>query len=110
MARQPGEPRGSRFRTLILALRGRAGLTQLELLSRWIVDDACQVVAVLGLGGIGKTALAARLAQTVAPQIEGLFWRSLRNALPFDEWLTSALFFLGAEATAPTDGEEARLR
>src|SRR5204863_9497937 len=34
MARQPGEPRGSTFRTLILALRGRAGLTQRQLATR----------------------------------------------------------------------------
>ena len=40
------------------------------------------LVAVLGMGGIGKTSLAARLAQAVAPSFERVYWRSLRNAPP----------------------------
>jgi transcriptional regulator with XRE-family HTH domain len=37
-----------------------------ERLRRWILDDRCRVVGVVGMAGIGKTLLAARLAHDVA--------------------------------------------
>jgi WD40 repeat protein/transcriptional regulator with XRE-family HTH domain len=89
-------------------LHGRA--LELDLLSDWVLAEGCRVIAVLGMGGIGKTALAASLAQVVAPRFERVFWRSLRNAPPFDEWLSSAIFFLSAQPVTPAEGEQAQLR
>jgi transcriptional regulator with XRE-family HTH domain len=40
---------------------GRA--EELELLGRWVLEERCRLLAVLGFGGIGKTSLAARLAR-----------------------------------------------
>jgi hypothetical protein len=57
---------------------GRAD--DLAVLLRWVLDEHCRVVAVLGIGGVGKTNLAARLAQDVAPSFERVYRRSLRNA------------------------------
>src|SRR6266851_981064 len=40
---------------------------ELALLSNWVLDERARLIAVVGMGGIGKTMLAARLAQRVAP-------------------------------------------
>ena len=71
------------------------------LLRRWVVDDRSRVVAVLGLGGVGKTLLATRLAQDVAPAFEFVYWRSLRNVPAPSEWLDSAIAFLAPDETPP---------
>ncbi|MFL5697812.1 MAG: NB-ARC domain-containing protein, partial [Ktedonobacteraceae bacterium] len=52
----------------------------LATLSQWVVQERCRVVSVLGLGGIGKSALAVTLMHQVAPHFEVVIWRSLRDA------------------------------
>jgi hypothetical protein len=44
------------------------------------VQERCRVVSVLGLGGIGKSALATRVMHQVAAHFEVVLWRSLRDA------------------------------
>ena len=53
---------------------------ELVLLTQWVVQERCRVVSVLGLGGIGKSALAVSLMHQVAPHFEVVIWRSLRDA------------------------------
>ena len=50
------------------------------MLTSWIVEQRCRAVSVLGLGGIGKSALATRVMQQVAERFEVVIWRSLRDA------------------------------
>ena len=52
---------------------------EMRLLTEWIVDQHCRVVSVLGLGGIGKSALAVSLMHQVAKDFDVVIWRSLRD-------------------------------
>ncbi|WP_404783137.1 NB-ARC domain-containing protein [Altericista sp. CCNU0014] len=64
---------------------------ELQTLEQWIVTERCRVVALLGIGGIGKSALAAKLGQQIQTQFEVVVWRSLQNAPPFEAWLETVL-------------------
>ncbi len=48
-------------------------------LTQWVVQERCRVVSVLGMGGIGKSALATRVMHQLAPHFEVVLWRSLRD-------------------------------
>jgi hypothetical protein len=82
---------------------------ELNCLHHWLTTDPRQVVAILGIGGQGKTALAAALVRTLVDgkragdplQVEDppspfkyIIWRSLRNAPPLANILSSWLSFV----------------
>ncbi|MHC5832684.1 MAG: NB-ARC domain-containing protein, partial [Nostoc sp.] len=56
--------------------------------------DRCRVVALLGMGGMGKTSLSIKLAQQSQSEFKWVIWRSLRNAPPVQEILTELLKLL----------------
>ena len=76
----------------VCAFHGRQ--LDLDILQKWIVDDRCRLVALLGMGGIGKTALSVKLAQQIQDDFELVIWRSLRNAPPLLELLADLIQFL----------------
>ena len=63
-------------------------------LRQWIIDDHCRVVVVLGIGGIGKTVLAAKSAEQIKVDFEYIFWRELKNAPPLENILKQVILFL----------------
>jgi WD40 repeat protein len=67
---------------------------ELDTLQRWVEPEHCRLVAILGMGGMGKTAVAAKLAQHIQAQFEWVIWRSLRNAPPLDTLLSDLVPFL----------------
>src|SRR5919199_2426706 len=60
---------------------------ELAKLAQWIVRDRCRLVALLGMGGIGKTSVSIKLAQQIQDEFEFVIWRSLRNAPPVEDIL-----------------------
>ena len=68
---------------------GRAA--ELAHLKQWLVEKRERLVIILGMGGLGKTALAAQVAREVAGDFEIIIWRSLLNAPTLDELLPGIL-------------------
>lgn len=76
---------------------GRAA--ELDTLKQWILGDAarepsiqhCRLVGIFAMGGMGKTALAVKLAKQLQPHFQGVIWRSLRHAPPPQVFLTDLL-------------------
>lgn len=96
-------------------------------LHQWIVNHSCQLVLLLGMGGIGKTALAVKVArelignerveegergnanipssihQPIDPPFQYVIWRSLRNAPPLDTLLAELVPFLSEQQDIKTE-------
>jgi WD40 repeat protein len=57
---------------------GREG--ELATLAQWVVQERCRVVSVLGLGGMGKSALVTSAMRRMAVHFQVVIFRSLRDA------------------------------
>lgn len=81
---------------------------EVETLTNWVRDERCRLAVVLGIGGIGKSALVARTVRAVAGEFAGVIWSSLLNAPPPGELLRHWLRLLAPapETTPPEDEAE----
>lgn len=69
-------------------------INELDTLNQWILQDGDRLVALLGMGGMGKTALSVKLTEQIQGEFQWIIWRSLWNAPPLDELLVDLLQFL----------------
>lgn len=71
------------------------GRTQvLDTLEQWAVDDCCRLIAIVGMGGIGKTQLVTKLAERIKTKFNCVFWRSLKDAPPLKKILQECIQFI----------------
>jgi YD repeat-containing protein len=100
-------------------------VSELDTLEQWIVRDRCRLVAILGMGGMGKTALSVKLAQRLGCGEGGeggevslfpspptppsspspfttIIWRTLRNAPPLELLLTDLIQVLSGQQESPS--------
>ncbi|MCG8362632.1 MAG: NB-ARC domain-containing protein [Pseudanabaenales cyanobacterium] len=88
---------------------------ELAQLKQRIVSERCRLITLLGMGGIGKTALSVKLATEVQDEFEYVIWKSIRHAPTLQETLINILQFLSQpsgsqmELPASVEGLTARL-
>jgi class 3 adenylate cyclase/DNA-binding XRE family transcriptional regulator len=81
------------------ALYGREA--ELATLEQWVLADRCRTVALLGLGGIGKTCLALKLTHQLASRFDAVVFRSLRNAPQPGMLLDDLILVVSAQQASP---------
>ena len=87
-------------------------VSELATLEGWIRQDHCRMITILGMGGMGKTALSMKLAEQTQDAFERVIWRSLRNAPPVLDLLADLIQFLSnqQDVSLPDDIDGCILR
>ena len=70
---------------------------EIATLKQYILQDRCRLVALLGMGGIGKTSLAIKTARLIDRQFEFIIWRSLRNTPSVEKILEDLIQFFSQQ-------------
>ena len=96
---------------------------ELQQLKRWLDDTSelnsleprCRLISIVGMGGMGKTSIAAKLTQKLAAdrKFDRIIWLSLRNAPPLDKILFQLIAFVSyqqeTEPAATVDAQISQL-
>ncbi|NJR59910.1 MAG: NACHT domain-containing protein [Cyanobacteria bacterium CRU_2_1] len=72
---------------------------ELAQLEQWMLSDRCKLIAIIGIAGIGKTALALALTDRTQSVFEWIIWRSFHTAPSLLQLLDSLLHTFSAHQT-----------
>lgn len=64
---------------------------ELRTLHQWVLKERCNVVTLLGIGGIGKSSLAVAFAHQALPHFERVLFHTLQNGPPLAELLDQTI-------------------
>ncbi len=67
---------------------------ELNILEKWIITDCCRLITLVGIGGIGKTTLSAKIIQSLSDRFDFSIWFCLRNTPSPLEIITNLLQIL----------------
>lgn len=73
--------------------------SELTTVTYWIEQERCRLVVLLGMGGIGKTALSVKLAEALKDNFEYVIWRSLHLSPPLEVILNQLIAILSPTET-----------
>lgn len=68
--------------------------SELTTLQTWINQENSRLIGLLGISGIGKTALTINLIPLIQEQFDAIIWRSLRTAPTLEQTLKDFIQFL----------------
>ena len=71
--------------------------SELDILIQWSVKDRAHLIGVMGMAGIGKTTLVAKLVQEIRREFDYMFWHSLKDPDLPREFLKTIISFLSDE-------------
>ncbi|MEG4515705.1 MULTISPECIES: NB-ARC domain-containing protein [unclassified Microcoleus] len=82
--------------------------SELTTLKQWILENRTRLIAILGLSGIGKTALTLQLIPQIQHEFDRIIWRSLHNAPPLASLQTDLIKFCRGGVPVPAPYPEER--
>lgn len=79
----------------VLIFYGRT--EELDSLERSILHEKTRLVTILGMGGMGKTSLAVKVAKKIQHEFDFLIWKNLHNAPPLANVLSNIISFISEQ-------------
>ena len=76
-------------------------LEELKTLEAWLTENGYRLVTILGLNGVGKTALSVKLVEKTKSHFDYVIWRSLRFGTTLDEILIDLLKIINGQTNIP---------
>lgn len=77
---------------------------ELAILEKWIVQERCRLVAILGISGIGKSAIAVQLLKQIQDKFDRVIWRSLCDKPPLELIQKELIEFLSNQQESELSG------
>ena len=77
---------------------------ELATLEKWIVEERCRLVAILGISGIGKSAIAVQLLKQIQDKFDCVIWRSLSDKPPLELIQKELIEFLSNQQESELSG------